>query len=242
MYEHDWIKTTKGRADEVKLDPISLFNWRLECAVTRDGLGEDEMWDFESLESAFGAELREGVKKGKINVNMARVAVGRYERLRGVLARIGIVGGGEDRRRAEMEAPRTRKEEKAPEYDRGKGEKGREDEKQQGDEKQWGVEKQQEDAKQREEEWRREDQRRREEEWRAGNRNWTWEEREKERIKALKRDFLNRKHAKEDGEKATWDAAPPPWEQEKMNGTHNQDGEPSEKNPRPKWKEDFSEY
>lgn len=237
MYEHDWIKTTKGRADEVKLDPIVLFNWRLECAVTRDGLGEDEMWDFESLESAFGAELREGVKKGKINVNMARVAVGRYERLRGVLARIGIVGGGgEDGSRVEMEAPRTRTEEKAPEYDWGKGEKGREDE------KQWGVERQPGDAKQREEEWRREDQRRREEEWRAGNRNWTWEELEKERIKALKRDFLNRKHAKEDGEKGTWDAAPPPWEEETMNGTHDQDGEPSEKKPRPKWKEDFSEY
>ena len=122
----------------MKLDPISLFNWRLECAVTRDGLGEDEMWDFESLESAFGAELREGVKKGKVNVNMARVAVGLYERLRGVLARIGIVGGGEDGRRAEMEAPRTRKEEKAPEYDWGKGEKGREDEKRWGDGKRWG--------------------------------------------------------------------------------------------------------
>ena len=228
----------------MKLDPISLFNWRLECAVTRDGLGEDEMWDFESLESAFGAELREGVKKGKINVNMGRVAVGRYERLRGVLARIGIVGGGggEDGRRAEMEALRTRKEEKAPEYDWSKGEKGREDEKQRGDEKHRGGEKQQGDAKQREEEWRREDQRRREEELRAGNRNWTWEEFEKERIKALKRDFLNRKHAKEDGEKGTWDAAPPPWEQEKMNGTHDQDGEPSEEKPRPKWKEDFSEY
>jgi hypothetical protein len=229
MHEHDWIKTTKGRADEVKLDLISLFNWRLECAVTRDGLGEDEMWDFESLESAFGPELREGVRKGKVNVNMARVAVGRYERLRGVLARIGIVGGGEDGRRAEMEARRTGKEEKAPEYDRG-------------DEKQWGAEKQQEDAKQREEEWRREDQRRREEEWRAGNRNLTWEEAEEGRIQALKRDFLNRKHAKEDGERGTWDAAPPPWEQEKTNDTHGQDGEPSEKKPRPKWKEDFSEY
>lgn len=219
MYEHDWIKTTKGRADEVKLDPVVLFNWRLECAVTRDALGEDEMWDFESLENAFGAELREGVKKGKINVNMARVAVGRDERLRDVLTRIGIVGGGEDNGgRAEMEAPRTRTEEKAPEYDWGKGEKGRE------------------------EEWRREDQRRREEEWRAGNRNWTWEELEKERIKALKRDFLNRKHAKEDSEKGTWDAAPPPWEEETMNGTYDQDGAPSEKKPRPKWKEDFSEY
>jgi hypothetical protein len=224
----------------VKLDPIVLFNWRLECAVTRDGLGEDEMWDFESLESAFGAELREGVKKGKINVNMARVAVGRYERLGGVLARIGIVGGGggggEDGRRAEMEALRTRTEEKAPEHDWGKGDKGWEDE------KQWGVERQPGDAKQREEEWRREDQRRREEEWRAGNRNWTWEELEKERIKALKRDFLNQKHAKEDGEKGTWDAAPAPWEEETKNGTHDQDGEPSEKKPRPKWKEDFSEY
>jgi hypothetical protein len=170
MYEHDWIKTTKGRTDEVKLDPISLFNWRLECAVTRDGLGEDEMWDFKSLESAFGAELREGVKKGKVNVNMARVAVGRYERLRGIMARIGIVGGGEDGRSVEMEAPRT-KEEKAPEYDWGKGKKGWEDEKQWGDEKQLGGEKQQGDAKQREEEWRREGQRRREEELRAGNRN-----------------------------------------------------------------------
>jgi hypothetical protein len=226
--------------DEVNLDSFSLFNWRLECAVTRDGLSEDEMWDFESLESAFGAELREGVKKGKINVNMARVAVGRYERLRGVLARIGIVGGGEDGRRAEMEVPRTRKEEKAPEYDRGKGEKGWEDEKQRSDENQWGLEKQQGDAKQREEEWRREDQRRREEEWRAGNRNRTWDELEKERIKALKRDFLNRKHAKEDGEKGTWDAAPPPWEQE-MNGTYDQDGELSEKKTSPKWK-DFGEY
>jgi hypothetical protein len=224
MYEHDWIKTTKGRADEVKLDPISLFNWRLECAVTRDGLGEDEIWDFESLESAFGPELREGVKKGKINVNMARVAVGRYERSRGVLARIGIVRGVEG------------EEEKPPEYDRGKGEKGLEDEKQRGDEKQWGDEKQQEDAKQ------REDQGRREEEWRAGNRNLTWEELEKERIKAMKRDFLSRNHAKEDGEKGTWDAAPPPWEQEKVNGTHDQEWEPSEKEPRPKWKEDFSEY
>src|ERR1700733_5715758 len=235
MYEHDWIKTTKGRADEVKLDSISLFNWRLECAVTRDELGEDEMWDFKSLESAFGEELREGVKKGKINVNMARVAVGRYERLRGVLTRIGIVGGGEDERRTEMEAPRTRKEEKAPEYDWGRGEKGWEDEKQRGDKKQQG------DTKQREEEWRQEDQRRREEEWRAGNRNRTWDELEKERIKALKRDFLNRKHAKEYDEKGTWDAAPPPWEEE-MSGTHDQDGELSEKKTRPKWKEDFGEY
>jgi hypothetical protein len=57
----------------------------------------------------------------------------------------------------------------------------------------------------------------------------------------LKRDFLNRRHAKEDGEKGIWDAAPPPWEQEKMSGTHDQDGDPSEKKPRPKWK-DFSEY
>ena len=28
----------------------------------------------------------------------------------------------------------------------------------------------------------------------------------------------------------------------KVNSTHDQDGEPSEKNPYPKWKEDFSEY
>src|SRR5271156_2869413 len=92
--DHDWIKKTRGRKDEVKLDPIVLFNRRLECAVTRDKLGEEEIGDFESLERAFGTDLREGVRKGRININMARVAVGKYKGFTGVLRRIGIVGGG----------------------------------------------------------------------------------------------------------------------------------------------------
>jgi hypothetical protein len=95
MDEHKWIKKTADEREEVKLDPIALFNHRLESGVTRDALSEEQIGDLEILGRAFSTELTEGVKKGKININMARLAVGKYRGFGRELTSLGIFTGKE---------------------------------------------------------------------------------------------------------------------------------------------------
>jgi hypothetical protein len=56
-FQDNYVKETRGPTDAVKLDPVSLFNYRLWCAATREKFGEAEIGDFGLLQRAFNHEL-----------------------------------------------------------------------------------------------------------------------------------------------------------------------------------------
>jgi len=175
----------------------------LECAVTRDKLGEEEIGDFESLERAFGTDLREGVRKGRININMARVAVGKYKGFTGVLRRIGIVGGGVERKREEEigreEGCTEGKEEAGDKGEFGGKEKRRDEE---VEKREFGGKEENRQDEEVENEGCDRQRRKWDDEGAQGDRNWAWKQSEKERIRSLKKAFLDRKKEREEKEES----------------------------------------
>jgi hypothetical protein len=87
-FQDNYTKETRGPTDAVKLDPVSLFNYRLWCAATREKFGEAEIGDFGLLERAFSHELHS--HKKHLDVHTAMIAVGRYPSLRPTLKSIGL--------------------------------------------------------------------------------------------------------------------------------------------------------
>jgi hypothetical protein len=65
-----WGKETRNPADAVKLDAVSLFNYRLSCAITHGNLNESQLGDFEGLYLSFSKDLHHHRKH--IDVNAAR--------------------------------------------------------------------------------------------------------------------------------------------------------------------------
>jgi hypothetical protein len=221
MDDHKWIKKTADEREEVKLDPIALFNHRLESGVTRDRLSEEQIGDLEILDRAFSTELRDGVKKGKININMARLAVGKYRGFGRELTILGIFTG-EEWRQVEEEARRKggwgSEKEELPSY---KGNFGGEDvkrpefeEKDEG----WVDERKVRDDKrifekdyvdrrdvepqieERQDIGVQERERRWDDAEAQRDRNWNYKQSEKERIERLKRAFLERRRANQQDE------------------------------------------
>jgi len=222
MDDHKWIKKTADEREEVKLDPIALFNHRLESGVTKDTLSEEQIGDLEILDRAFSADLRDGVKKGKININMARLAVGKYRGFGRELTGLGIFTG-EEWRQVEEEARRHggwgSEKEDLPSY---RGNFGGEDvsrrefeEKNEG----WADEKKgRDDKKSSEKDYvdgrevepqieerqdigvQERDRRRWDDAEARGDRNWNYKQSERERIERLKRAFLERRRAKQQDE------------------------------------------
>jgi hypothetical protein len=88
-----WPRDNRDRTDEVKIDPVVLFNYRLNCALTRPLQGI-EVGDFQSLYTAFERYLRH--HKKHIDINSARVAADRYgvigEILRNLELDVGVGG------------------------------------------------------------------------------------------------------------------------------------------------------
>jgi hypothetical protein len=74
-FMHQWLRDNRDRTDEVNIDPVVLFNYRLNCALTRP-LQAVEVQDFQSLYTAFERHLRH--HKKHIEINTARVAAERY--------------------------------------------------------------------------------------------------------------------------------------------------------------------
>jgi hypothetical protein len=218
MDDHKWIKKTADDGEEVKLDPIALFNHRLESGVTRDTLSEEQIGDLEILDRAFSTELREGVKKGKININMARLAVGKYRGFGRELTSLGIFTG-EEWRQVEEEARKHEgwggEKEDLPSYRGnfgGQDVKRREfqeknegwvnEKKVRGDKR--SLDKEYVDRREVPQIEERQDigvQEREGRRWddaeAQGDRNWNYKQREKERIERLKRAFLERRRAKQ---------------------------------------------
>jgi hypothetical protein len=222
MDEHKWIKKTADEREEVKLDPIALFNHRLESGVTRDALSEEQIGDLEILGRAFSTELREGVKKGKININMARLAVRKYRGFGRELTSLGMFTG-EEWRQVEEEARKhggwEGEKEDLPSYKGnfgGRDEKRRElDERDEGwvDEKKGAEDKRsfekdyvdrrevEPQIEERQDIGVQERERRRWDDAEAqGDRNWNYKQSEKERIERLKKAFLERRRAKQQDE------------------------------------------
>jgi hypothetical protein len=71
----------------VNIDPVSLFNYRLSCAINSE-LNADEESDFQSLYDAFHHHLHH--HKKKIDVNAARIAAGRYSVIQRVLMDVDV--------------------------------------------------------------------------------------------------------------------------------------------------------
>lgn len=69
-WQKDWGKKTRNPADAVKLDAISLFNYRLSCGITHEKLSEAELGDFAGLYLMFSKDLHNHRKH--IDVNAAR--------------------------------------------------------------------------------------------------------------------------------------------------------------------------
>ena len=87
-WQKDFAKQTRNPADAVKIDPISLFNYRLSCAITREKLSDEELGDFPGLYWAFSKDLHSHRKH--IDVNAARIAVERYPQIESILLDIGV--------------------------------------------------------------------------------------------------------------------------------------------------------
>jgi hypothetical protein len=222
MDDHKWIKKTADEREEVKVDPIALFNYRLESGVTRDTLREEQIGDLAVLDRVFSTELRDGVKKGKININIARLAVRKYRGFGRELTSLGVFTG-EEWGQIEEEARRhggwgSEKEELPSYRDNFGGEdvKRREfEEKNEGwvDEKKVADDKrsfEKDYVERREVEPQIEEnqdigvqerERRRWDDAEAqGDRNWNYKQSEKERIERLKRAFLERRRAMQQDE------------------------------------------
>jgi hypothetical protein len=222
MDDHKWIKKTADEREEVKLDPVALFNHRLESGVTKDTLSEEQIGDLESLERAFSADLRDGVKKGKININMARLAVGKYRGFGRELTSLGVFTG-EEWRQVEEEARKHgnwgSEKEDLPSYRSNFG--GEDVKRREFEEKSevWVDEKKATDDKrsfekdyverrevepqieERQDIGVQERERRRWDDAEAqGDRNWNYKQSEKERIERLKKAFLERRRAMQQDE------------------------------------------
>jgi hypothetical protein len=92
-FQDKFAKETRCRTDAITLDPVSLFNYRLRTAISRDRLNDAELGDFESLWKAFGGKLHSHRKH--IDVNTARVAAGRNPIIGLILDGIGVDVGAE---------------------------------------------------------------------------------------------------------------------------------------------------
>lgn len=86
-WQNKWVRENRDRTDDVKIDPVSLLNYRLDTALSRQ-LNEAEASDFEGLLAAFEGKLHHHRKH--INVNTARVAAGRYPVIQRVMAELGV--------------------------------------------------------------------------------------------------------------------------------------------------------
>ena len=86
-WQHKWLKENRDRTSEVNIEPISLFNYRLDSAVNHD-LDDDQVSDFQSLLTAFQRDLTH--HKSKVSVNSARLAAERYNSVRIIVSRLGI--------------------------------------------------------------------------------------------------------------------------------------------------------
>jgi hypothetical protein len=86
-FMHQWLRDNRDRTDEVNIDPVVLFNYRLSCALTRP-LQAVEVQDFQSLYTAFERHLRH--HKKHIELNTARVAAERYGVIGKVLQDLGL--------------------------------------------------------------------------------------------------------------------------------------------------------
>lgn len=87
-WQKDWAKQTRHPTDAVKIDPVSLFNYRLSCAITREKLSAEELGDFAGLYWAFSKDLHSHRKH--IDVNAASLGVERYPEIESVLLDIGV--------------------------------------------------------------------------------------------------------------------------------------------------------
>jgi len=176
--------------------------------VSKKKLTEEELRDWESLERAFGTELREATRKGKININMARLAVQKYEFLVGTLRKIGIEiptddywPKWEEKRKDERSWVDNREE--VGESSSRASEKC---------EKRQSIRERTNDDGERDEasisegyvgESSQTERRRWNDAEAQGDRNWTWKQSEKQRVEHLKEAFLQRKNEREENEK--WD-------------------------------------
>lgn len=128
----------------------------------------------------------EAARKGKININMARVAVEAYKGFIGVLRRIGIVVGEEGRGWEEdigKEKEYIEEKEEVSDLNRGLGEK---------EDKRWDEEVEKGG-------WARE-RRNWDDEGEQRDRNWAWMQNQKEGITCMKKTFLDMKRAKREKE------------------------------------------
>jgi hypothetical protein len=78
----------RSRADEVNLDPVSLFNYRLWFLATHLSFGEQEVRDIESLVQAFKHNLQ--VNRKRVDVENARRAVDKIPMLEHALVWLGV--------------------------------------------------------------------------------------------------------------------------------------------------------
>ncbi|KAE9364860.1 hypothetical protein N431DRAFT_422080 [Stipitochalara longipes BDJ] len=86
-WQKQWMKKTRNFTDEVNIDPVSLFNYRISCAINRE-LTEVELEDFQSLYEAFQNQLRHHSKQ--IDVNSASIAAGRYPIIQQILGVLDV--------------------------------------------------------------------------------------------------------------------------------------------------------
>lgn len=86
--QEKFAEDPRGRTDAVKLDPVSLFNYRLWCLATHEMFGDPEIRDIQPLCQAFGYELRQNRKS--VDVENARIAVQRFPLLGGTLVDLGV--------------------------------------------------------------------------------------------------------------------------------------------------------
>lgn len=86
-WQKTWIKETRNLTDEVKIDPETLFNYRLSCAINRE-LAEEELADFQSLYDGHHQRLHH--RSEDIDHDAARVAAGRYPIIQSVLSDVGV--------------------------------------------------------------------------------------------------------------------------------------------------------
>jgi hypothetical protein len=86
-YVNQLCRDMRDRTDNTNIDPIILFNYRLNCALTRP-LQDIEVEDFQVLYTAFERHLRH--HKKHIEINTARVAAERYGVIVQILQSLGL--------------------------------------------------------------------------------------------------------------------------------------------------------
>ena len=86
--QEKFAEDTRGHTDAVRLDPVSLFNYRLRCLATHEMFGDPEIGDIQPLCQAFGYELRQNRKS--VDVENARIAVRRFPLLGSTLVDLGV--------------------------------------------------------------------------------------------------------------------------------------------------------